>query len=137
MQRVRRVIIGEEIFLKPKKVLIKNTVSITFTILQIASQIGFLGCYKDKNTKLHNFFFAIPTIVRSSRPEVFCKKSVLRNFAKFTRKHLCQGLVFNKVAGLWHRCFPVNFAKFLRTTLVAASTWWRQPLRVDLVLKMC
>ena len=25
---------------------------------------------------------------------------------------------FNKVAGLqlWHRCFPVNFAKFLRTT---------------------
>ena len=56
MQRVRRVIIGEEIFLKPKKVLIKNTVSITFTILQIASQIGFLGCYKDKNTKLHNFF---------------------------------------------------------------------------------
>ena len=55
MQRVRRVI-GEEIFLKPKKVLIKNTVSITFTILQIASQIGFLGCYKGKNTKLHNFF---------------------------------------------------------------------------------
>ena len=27
---------------------------------------------------------------RSSRPEVFCKKGVLRNFAKFTGKHLCQ-----------------------------------------------
>ena len=37
---------------------------------------------------------------------------------------------FNKVAGLravtllkkglWNRCFPVNFAKFLRTPLVAA-----------------
>ena len=61
----------------------------------------------------------------SSRPEVFCKKCVLRNFAKFTGKHLCQSLFFNKVAGLrsatllkkrlWHRCFPVNFAKFLRT----------------------
>ena len=25
---------------------------------------------------------------RSSRPEVFCKKGVLRNFAKFTGKHL-------------------------------------------------
>ena len=24
---------------------------------------------------------------RSSRPEVFCKKSVLKNFAKFTEKH--------------------------------------------------
>ena len=29
-------------------------------------------------------------IVRSSRPKVFCKKSVLRNFAKFTGKYLCQ-----------------------------------------------
>ena len=37
---------------------------------------------------------------RSSRPEVFCKKSVLRNFAKFTGKHLCQSLIFNKIAGL-------------------------------------
>ena len=27
---------------------------------------------------------------RSSRSEVFCKKCVLRNFAKFTGKHLCQ-----------------------------------------------
>ena len=37
---------------------------------------------------------------RSSYPKVFCKKDVLRNFAKFTRKHLCQRLLFNKVAGL-------------------------------------
>ena len=36
---------------------------------------------------------------RSSRPEVFCEKGVLRNFAKFTGKHLCQSLFFNKVAG--------------------------------------
>ena len=43
---------------------------------------------------------------RSSRQEVFCKKGVLRNFAKFTGKHLCQSLFFNKVAGL---------ADFLRT----------------------
>ena len=35
---------------------------------------------------------------RSSRPELFCKKGVLRNFTKFTRKHLCQILFFNKVA---------------------------------------
>ena len=36
----------------------------------------------------------------SSRPEVFCKKGVLRNFTKFTGKHMCQSLFFNKVAGL-------------------------------------
>ena len=40
------------------------------------------------------------TKIRSSRPEVFCKKGVLRNFTKFTGKHLCQSLFFNKVAGL-------------------------------------
>ena len=32
----------------------------------------------------------------SSRPEVFCKKGVLRNFAKFTGKHLYPRLFFNK-----------------------------------------
>ena len=29
---------------------------------------------------------------KSSRPEVFCKKVVPRNFAKFTGKQLCQSL---------------------------------------------
>ena len=38
--------------------------------------------------------------VKSSPSEVFCKKGVLKNFAKFTGKHLHQRLVFNKVAGL-------------------------------------
>ena len=56
--------------------------------------------------------------LRSSRPEAFCEKGVLRNFTKFTGKNLCQRL--------WPRCFPVNFVKFLRTfsyrtPLVAAS----------------
>ena len=41
----------------------------------------------------------LATEVRSSRPEVFCKKGVLRNFTKFTGKRLCQSLFFNEVAG--------------------------------------
>ena len=43
-------------------------------------------------------------------------KGILRNFAKFTGKQLCQSLFFNKVADLrlWHGSFPVNFAKFLK-----------------------
>ena len=36
--------------------------------------------------------FPVFFIDRSSRPEVFCKKGVLRNFAKFTEKHSCQSL---------------------------------------------
>ena len=80
----------------------------------------FLYEYSLKESKDSNL-----TNLRSSRPEVFGKKGVLRNFAKFTGKQPWQSLFFNKVAGLrpatllkkrlWHRCFPVNFVKFLRT----------------------
>ena len=51
-------------------------------------------------------------------------KGVPRNFAKLTGKYLCPSLRFNNIASrpatllkqrLWHRCFPANFAKFLRT----------------------
>ena len=67
-------------------------------------------------------------------PEFFCKKDVLRNFTKFTGKHLCQYLFFNKVAGLrpstllkqrlWHRCFPVDFVKLLRITFFTKHLRW-------------
>ena len=73
-------------------------------------------------------------LCRSSCPEVFCKKSVLRNFAKFIGKHLCQSLFFNKVAGFraatllkksfWHRCVPVNFAKFLSVPFLQNTSEW-------------
>ena len=36
---------------------------------------------------------------RSSRPEVFCKKGVLRDITKLTGRHLRQSLFFSKVAG--------------------------------------
>ena len=52
--------------------------------------------------------------LRSSHRRSSVRKGVLRNFAKFTAKHLCQSLFFNKLQA-WHWCFPVNFAKFLRT----------------------
>ena len=62
---------------------------------------------------------------RSSYRKCSVKGGVLKNLAKFTEKHLCQCLFFNKVAGLRpanllikrlrHSCFPVNFAKFLKT----------------------
>ena len=36
------------------------------------------------------------SILRSSHSEVFCKKTVLRNLAKFTGNHLCQSLFIKK-----------------------------------------
>ena len=80
---------------------------------------------------------------RSSRPEVFCKKSFLINIAKLQGKHLCQGLFFNKIADLrtatllkkrlWYRCFPGNFVKFLRTEnlrwlLLSGPTFYKEML---------
>ena len=66
----------------------------------------------------------------SSCQEVFC----IRNFAKFTGKHLCQSLFFNKVAGLrptnllkkrpWHRRFSLYFAKSLRTPFLTEQLRW-------------
>ena len=68
--------------------------------------------------------------------EVFCKKAVLENFAKFTGKHLYQTIFFNKLADrrpeacnsikkrIWHRCFPVNFVKLLRTLFSLEKLWW-------------
>ena len=58
-------------------------------------------------------------LTQNSHRRYSVKKGVLRNFAKFTGKQLCQSIFFNKISLLkkrpWHGWFPVNFAKFLRT----------------------
>ena len=68
------------------------------------------------------------TVNTNSLPKVFCEKGVLRNFAKFTGNQPCQGLFFNKEILLkkilWHSCFPVNFAKFLRTPFFTEYLRW-------------
>ena len=49
----------------------------------------------------HTYFFEKQKFyVRSSQRRCSVKKDVLRNFAKFTGKHLYRSLFFNKVAGL-------------------------------------
>ena len=78
---------------------------------------------------------------RSSRLEVFCRKRVFRNFENFTGKHLCQGLLFNKVAGLrtvtvlkkrfWYRCFPVYCSKFLKAPSITEHRRWLLPTPVN------
>ena len=66
---------------------------------------------------------------RSSHQRCSLTKGVLRNFAKFTGKHLCQSFFFNKVEACnfvkketWHSCFPVHFAKFLRTPSLQSTS---------------
>ena len=83
---------------------------------------------------IHWQFYASWKYSQKQPLEVSHKKGVLRNFTKFTGKHLCQSLFFNKVAGLrpatllkkwlWYRCFPVNFVKFPRTPFFKEHLRW-------------
>ena len=87
-------------------------------------------------------FFYVNITCRSSRPYISVKKMFIKNLTKFTGKQLCQSLFFNKVAAcrvsfliklqpatllkkkFWHRCFPVNFAKILRTPFLTDHLRW-------------
>ena len=65
---------------------------------------------------------------------MFCKKGVLRNFAKFTGKHLCQSLFLNIVAGLrpatllkketLAQVFSCEFCEFSKNTFFTKHLWW-------------
>ena len=61
------------------------------------------------------------------------RKGILRNFAKFTGKHLCQSLFFNKVGGLRFatlikkealaQVFSCEFCKISRNTFFIEHFW--------------
>ena len=99
--------------------------------LQNLNQIGSLGgkLQRDKDllsfreTKtysvcLFTLLFFLHAFVRSSRPEVLCKKGVLRNFGKFIEKHMCQKLFFNKKESL----SQVFFCEFCE--IFTEHLWW-------------
>ena len=56
-------------------------------------------CETFKNNAFAQQFWATASITLFGVVN-FCKKVALRNFMKFTGKHLCQRLFFNKVVGL-------------------------------------
>ena len=55
--------------------------------------------------------------IKQQPPDVFYEKTVIKNFAKFTEKYLYWSL-------FRHGCFPLNIAKFLRTTILE-NIWER------------
>ena len=91
--------------------------------LPILSKYG-----KMQNSEMLHFswlrqFRSSRTNVRSSRLEVFCKKSVLRNSAKFTRKHLGQNLFVNKVGGWRVSKNKESCIQFFRTIRYNIYLW--------------
>ena len=97
---------------------------------------------KKHNNSFSSFLFLLWNASEAVVQRCSVKKGVPRNFEKFTGKHLCQSLFFNKFPGLffnkvevirsatllkkrlWHRCFPGNFLKFLRTPFFTEHIWW-------------
>ena len=61
---------------------------------------------KDKSLTIHHVI----------QKQLFFKIGVRKNFVNFTRKHLFWSLQ--------HRCFPVKFAKFLRTPFFIEHLGW-------------
>ena len=120
------------LFLKTTKLYTLDTKIWKNILSSYESKRNFLNMRTTKKSstedKTWNFHFArnySKCLYRSSHQSGSVRKGVLRNFRKFTGKHLCQSLFFNNVAGmrpatllkkrLWHRCFPMNFVTFLRT----------------------
>ena len=75
--------------------------------------------------------------LKSSHRSSFVRKGVLRNFAKFTGKHLHQSLFFNKVAGLrpatllkkdeketLAQVFCCEFCQISKNTFFTECLWW-------------
>ena len=91
-----------------------------YSVLNTLSEYTYFYIWKN-NTLC--FVLLLFKIVRSSHQRCSVRNSVLRNFIKFTGKYLYQSFFFYKLARpetlfkkrLWHRCFLVIFAKFLRT----------------------
>ena len=101
----------------------------------IASSL-FIGCWFNRYLYIFIYLDYDRDIYKSSYWRCLTKKVFLKILQNSQEKHLCQSLFFNKVAGLspsacnfieketWHRCFPVNFPKFLRTPFFIELLWW-------------
>ena len=98
--------------------------------LKIISDLDFiLNTHKNTFIILWIFLFSETLLMdRSSREDVFCENCVLKNFAKFTGKHVrlsrwpvaCNFIKKETLAQM----FPVNFAKFLGTPFLTEHLRW-------------
>ena len=89
----------------------KTSFHLYHVFFMVAHLVQYSSCYNQREILISR-----ETILYSdkiSRPNVFCKKGVLRFF-----------LIQLQAKRLWHRCFPVNFEKFLRTPSLTEHLQW-------------
>ena len=77
---------------------------------------------KHYNLEPKSSFLKVIHIIRSSRPEMFLGKGVLKIFSKFTGEHPCRSVISIKLQSnfieiaLRHGCSPINLLHIFRTT---------------------
>ena len=95
-----------------------------FNLVLLSYLSKLIRFYSDKI--IYIYLRKVQVNFRSSRPEVFCKKGVLRNLAKFTGKHLCWSFFLIKlqvwclatllIKRLWQKVFSCEFCKISKIT---------------------
>ena len=95
-----------------------------------------VSCISQKLDQIYCKFtlFGILLKQSTSHPEVLCKKGILKNFTKFTGKHLCQSLFLNKIVGQSPVCNPIKkktmtqvfsceFCEIFKNTFFKENLW--------------
>ena len=99
-----------------------------------------LPCTKNtllsKCEQIHRYLW-ICSYFRSSRRRCFMLKIAFRNFTKFTGKHPCQSLFFNKVAGLISKMRKIDLRNFqTQTSLVSFQQFMHIFIGIYLILSI-
>ena len=104
-----------------------NSYHIIFYILVISKLVQFRICVEIKIISGYiSMILDKLKPCRSNRSQMFLKIRFLKNFSNFTKKQpVLEPLGLNIVKKrLQHRCFPVKFAKFLRTLFLIEHVRW-------------
>ena len=109
---------------------VKNKTKIDIYI-RLSTRIWKINTNFDKNKYCQQSFFnKFCSHFRSSRPEMFCKKGVLRNFPRVTGKHSCQSLFSNEDTSNFIKketlaqVFSYEFCEMFKNIFLVKHFWW-------------
>ena len=99
--------------------------------LKAAVLVGYVLPFNEHQTLKFKIKIHKNTAIRRQPPEVFNKKGFLK-ISQNSLENACARASFLKKRRLWHKCFPVNFAKFLRIPFLQNTSGRRiqNPLKI-------
>ena len=103
----------------------KNIAPVFYLKVNQRQRIGFLRLNKGKKNTWIYFCWSFQSFLKKQPPEVFYKKSIPKNFGKFTWKHLFQNLFLINRPQTWNfikketltKVFSTGFCKAFRKNI--------------------